>query len=124
MSPFDIIKVINEKSLTEDNKAEIYADYNAWIINHALSNMKDTLFFAAEMAQYPHVAKEIQFQFYYLGIPKGKRFGKWHKEDETEDELINKLCMGLKVNRTVAKRYLALLSEKQKREILSIEGGK
>lgn len=121
MTPFDIIKIIYEK--IPYDRAAVIASYDAWIINWALTNTMDTLFYAEEMAKNTHLSKETQFDFYYNGIPKGKRFGKWYKEDKSEESLINNICIGLSVNRTLAKRYLSLLSEKQKEEILEMEGG-
>lgn len=122
MSPFDIVKILNEKTVYE--KDEVIANYNAWIINHALSNMMDTLFFAQEMAQYSHLDKRVQYDFYLYGIPKGKRYGKWHKEDKSQDLLINTISEVFQVNRTLAKRYLSLLSDDDKKKLLELEGGK
>jgi hypothetical protein len=122
MTPFDIIKIINEKTLTD--KETVISNYDAWIINKGMSNIMGTIMFAHEMSANSHLPKDMQFDFYYYGIPKGKRFGKWNKEDTTNNELINIICMILKVNRTIAKRYLALLSEEEKQKLLVIEGGK
>jgi hypothetical protein len=121
MSPFDIVKILNEKT-THDTE-EVLADYNAWIINRAMSSTVDGLIFANEMTKFSHLDKDIQYSFYLYGIPKGKRFGKWNKADTTDLELINTLCKTLVCNQAIAKKYLSLLSDEQKQHILSGEGG-
>src|ERR1035437_1575436 len=122
MSPFDIVsKVFNEKQ-THD-KDEVLATYPAWVINKALSNTMDTMFFSAEMNRYSALDNDMQYAFYLNGIPKGKRFGKWNKIDTSEKELLNNVCRLYSVNTIVAKQYLTLLSEEEKQRILSMEGG-
>ena len=121
MTPFDIISIINEKK--SHDRDEVLESYTPWLINHAFSNMMDTTLFAAEMSKFNHLDKDIQFDFYYQGIPKGRRFGKWVKKDTTDEILINMLCERLKCNQVIAKRYLSLLTDKQKQQLLSIEGG-
>jgi hypothetical protein len=122
MTPFDIVKIINEK-LPHDRE-EVLASYDAWVINKAMSNTIDTSFFAAEMNKYPDLPVNVQFDFYYYGVPKGKRYGSWNKADTTDKEVINNICNLYSVNVNVAKRYLTLLSEEEKEQILSMEGGK
>ena len=121
MTPFDIISIINEKKAHD--RENVLADYNIWLINRALSNMMDTALFSQEMSQYNHLDKDIQFDFYFYGIPKGKRFGKWNKKDTTDELLINSICESLKCNQVIAKRYLSLLNDEQKQQILGNEGG-
>lgn len=121
ISPFDIIKIINEKSTYD--KEDVISSYSAWVVNKALSNMLDTLLFAQEMNHYHHLPKDIQFDFYLKGIPKGKRFGKWHKIDTSEETLINILCKTYSCNQVIAKKYLSLLNEEQRQQLMSGEGG-
>jgi hypothetical protein len=121
MTPFDIVNIIYNK--TEHDREEVLGDYNEWLINHALSNNMDTLLFAQEMSQYNHLPKDIQFDFYQFGIPKGKRYGKWHKMEKSDESLINMLCKTYNCNLVVAKRYLSLLDDEQKQQLLSSEGG-
>lgn len=122
MTPFDIIKIINEK--TPHDKDEVIADYVPFVINRGFSNMMGLIFYAAEISKYQHLDKDIQFDFYMNGIPKGKRFGKWFKTESSDESLINIVCRVLGVNPSLAKSYLAMLSEEQKTEILKMEGGK
>lgn len=81
MSPFDIASHINEKKGVLDVE-EI--GYNAYVINKVLSNTIDSVLFANEMNRYWSVPTQQQFDFFYHGLPKKKRYGKWHKnQDDT-----------------------------------------
>jgi len=122
VTPFDIVNIIYNK--TEHDREEVLGDYNEWLINHALSNNMDTLLFAQEMSQFNHLPKDIQFDFYQFGIPKGKRFGKWHKAEKTDDALITALCSNFNCNNIAAKQYLKLMNDDQKKLLLQQEGGK
>lgn len=106
-SPFDIIKHVNEKTPLEFDMK----DYSPWMINRGMSNTLDTLFFSEVMNRYSQVLdKDMQYAFYLNGVPKGKRFGKWHKADAINSnvELIMQRYM---VNRQVAEQYLKVMSE-------------
>lgn len=106
-SPFDIIKHINEKS---DLEFDI-KDYNPWMINRGLSNTLDTVFFAEVMNRYSQqLDKDMQYAFYLHGVPKGRRFGKWHKADAINSNvelIMQRYC----VNRQVAEQYLKVMSD-------------
>lgn len=105
MSPFDITSHINEKKGVLDVE-EI--GYNAYVINKVLSNTIDSALFANEMNRYWSVPNQQQFDFYYHGLPKKKRFGKWHKnQDDTES--LNLIQEYYGYSRKRAKDVLALL---------------
>lgn len=105
-SPFDIIRHMSEKTPLEFNMKE----YSPYIINRGLTNMLDTIFFAEVMNKYYHLSKEIQYKFYSTAIPKGKRFGKWHKADAINTN-IEMLMEYYQVNRKVAESYLKVMSD-------------
>jgi hypothetical protein len=120
ISPFDIVNHINNKSELEFSMS----DYKSWMITRALSNTMDTLFYANEMNQQYHLDKDIQYRFYYDGIPKGKRFGKWNKKEKTEDaELVRDY---FNINIQHAQQYLSLLSDEQLKTIREtmLKGGR
>ena len=105
LSPFDMASIINEKkSFTESD----VADYNSFMMNRIYSNTQDTVFFANEMNMAWQLPKELQFAFYYYGLPKKRRFGKWNKNQDDADslELIQE-CFGY--SRHKAKEVLPLL---------------
>jgi hypothetical protein len=81
MTPFDIVKAINTK---EDIDVFSDEDYSPWVINKAFSNTRDTVFFANEMNRFLGIPKIAQYQFYFHGVSKKKRFGKWNKSQDDE----------------------------------------
>jgi hypothetical protein len=105
-TPFDIIKHINEKTALEFDMK----DYNPFMVNRGLSNTIDTLFFAEVMNKYYTLDKDIQYAFYFNGIPKGKRFGKWNKSSEINTN-IELIMNEYKVNIRVAASYLKLMND-------------
>ena len=84
MSPFDIASHINEKKGVLDVDE---VGYDTYVINRALSNVVDTVLFANEMNRCWGIPKQWQFDFYYHGIPKKKRYGKWHKNQDDKKSL-------------------------------------
>lgn len=79
-SPFEFTKSIDSKS--EQLPID---DYNAFIVNRALSFGADTVLFANEMNINANIPKEWQYDFLYYGIPKKKRYNKWIKFDPIEN---------------------------------------
>lgn len=107
LSPFDISKHISEKTELEFSMG----DYSPWMINKIFSNTLDTVFFANEMNTYYDLDKDIQYSFYYNGLSKSKRYGKWNKKQKSADlELIAKY---FSINIKHAGQYLSLLSDEQ-----------
>lgn len=88
LSPFDLASHLNEKK-GELNVEEV--GYEPYVINRVFSNTIDTVLFANELNRYWMVPKQQQFDFYYHGLPKKKRYGKWHKnqDDKASLELIS-----------------------------------
>jgi len=62
--------------------------YPAFIVNRVFSNTMDSVLFANEMNRYANLTTQQQFDFYYYGLDKKKRYGKWHKNQEDEDDII------------------------------------
>lgn len=121
ISPFDIVKALNEKTdLEYDIK-----DYSPWMINKSLSFIKDTIFFANEMNKSFNLDKDIQRDFYKYGIPRGKRFGKWEKQLKVP-ELVEKIAEYFCINKNVATQYVSLLSDSELKQLQEkmIRGGK
>lgn len=88
MNPFEIADVINKKASVEsESMQELLREYNAFVINRVFSNVPDSIFFANEMNQNYNLPKEMQFAFYYHGLPKKSRYGKWHKNQDDSSEL-------------------------------------
>jgi len=105
-TPFDILKHINSK----DELDFEMKDYNSFMINRGLSNNLDTLFFADVINKYSQLDKDIQYRFYFDAIPKGKRFGKWHKSLVINTD-VTLIMETYKVNQRVAESYLKLMND-------------
>jgi hypothetical protein len=119
-SPFDLSKHLNEKTSIEFD----IKDYSPWMINKIMSNTMDTIFFAEMMNRFYDLDKNIQYDFYFHGIPKGKRFGKYNKVP-TINNIVELIMKTYQVNQTVAESYLKIMSEDavKKLEEKSNEGG-
>ncbi len=88
MSFFDFLNAINDTKkdlLREDPLTE--KDYVPFMINRGLSYFPDTVLFANEMNSAADIPKQWQFDFYRIGISKRKRFSKWHKRDQLEEDV-------------------------------------
>ena len=49
--------------------------YNPFLTNRAFAYHLDTILLAEEMNQAHHIGPELQYDFYYYSVRKGKRFG-------------------------------------------------
>ncbi len=105
ISPFDIIKHLSEKTPLEYEISQ----YNPWMVNRGFSNMMDTVFFAEAMNKYYSLDKDIQRDFLYFGIPKGKRWGKWTKQSDINN-IVGLIMNKYQCNRQVAETYHKLMS--------------
>ena len=52
------------------------------LTNRAMAMPVDTVMFAEEMNQYHQLGPELQYDFYYYGVRKGRRFGFPKKPDD------------------------------------------
>ena len=111
MNPFDYVNAINynKKDIMVDDVAE--KEYNAYIINKALSFFPDTILYSNEMNKYHHLEPRLQFDFFINIIKKKQRFSKWLKPSEVENLELIKRCYGYSNEK--AKSVLTLLSNEQ-----------
>ena len=111
-SPFEFINSFNSKAkyLLESELDE--KDYSPWIINKGLTFTMDTVMFANEVNKMYGLDKKLQHDFYFYGIPKGKRFGKWQKKAE-ESNTLKQIMDIYSCNLNVAMQYINVLSEEQ-----------
>lgn len=106
LSPFDIASIINEKKGLLDESE--MGDYSPYMLNRIMSNTQDTVFFANEMNMAWQLSKDMQFAFYYHGLPKKRRFGKWNKNSDDSDAIdLIKEYYGYSTNK--AKDVLSIL---------------
>jgi hypothetical protein len=83
-SPFDYIKSINHKDYKYD-----LVGYVPFLTNRCFAMHIDTVMLAEQMNQCHKLSPELQYDFYYYVVRKGKRFGFPPKPEEVPNlELI------------------------------------
>lgn len=110
LSPFDIIKSINEKTyIVFDSVTE--KQYNPFIINRGLSQFLDCVPYTYKMNILCGLPKKMQYDYLYYSIRKGKRFASWAKQQKYNylDDIID--CYN--VNKRVAIDILDRLTDEQ-----------
>jgi hypothetical protein len=118
-TPFDFINAASQSKkdlIRESDNPEITEkEYVPFIVNRGFSFYEDTILHANEMNQRAHLFNGAQFD-YYRGILRArKRFSKWHKAEKSNDlDLIQEVYQ---CNRTVAKMYAKVLTDKDLKEI-------
>jgi len=111
ISPFDFANSINytKDNLIVDDWSE--KQYNAFIVNKALSYGADTVIAANEMNSRPHIDKKAQYDFLRGIVRKKKRFNKWLKAEKEEQLELVKEYYGY--NNTKAAAALRMLNPDQ-----------
>lgn len=106
-------------------KESIIGATNPFMVNRALSNNPDTLFFADEANAFKAVDPYNHYLFYFHSIPKKKRYGKWAKKEEKnlKMEMVKKFY-GVSEKRAL--EYLEILNEDQLNHLENLlsQGGK
>jgi len=108
---FDYVKSINIK---EPYLGDNLENYSSYIVTKAIASYQDCIFFVKEMNLYPALNNKMEYDFYYYGISKRKRFAEWMKKDEDKIEMISKFY---NVSLKKATEFLSLLNESQIIEI-------
>lgn len=95
-----------KKDILEDEK-----DYNAFIVNRALSYHIDCILYANQMNLYPNIESKLQYHFFLNTIrPMKRKFQAWQKKDNIKDLEVVKEYFGYSNEK--AKSALKILSEK------------
>ena len=109
-SPFDYVKGINNKTYEYD-----LSGYNPFLTNKTFSMHLDTILLAEEMNQAHQLSPQLQYDFYYYAVKRGKRFGFPKKpEENTNIALIQE---HFNYSTTKALQALELLTDAQIAEI-------
>lgn len=112
-SPFDYIKSINEKNTYLGGDLVGYVPFLA---NRAFAMHIDTIMLSEELNQYHNLGPELQYDFYYYGVRKGRRFGFPKKVEEvTNLELVQRY---FNYSKQKALEALQILTEDDLRAIL------
>lgn len=95
-----------KKDVLEDEK-----DYNAFIVNRALSYHIDCILYANQMNLHPNIESKLQYHFFLNTIrPMKRKFQAWQKKDNIKDLEVVKEYFGYSNEK--AKSALKILSEK------------
>lgn len=119
MTPWDFVNGINSnKNLMRDtdNDEMSEKEYNAFIVNRAMSYFLDTLEFANEMNMHHELDNRPQFEYLLNSTRPRKRFTKWGGKPADNEDL-DLVMAKYNVNRRVAKQYLSLLSKENLLEL-------
>ena len=105
-SPFDYVKGINQKTYDYD-----LSGYIPFLTNKTFAMHLDTILLAEEMNQAHKLSPQLQYDFYYHAVRKGKRFGFPPKPEQNDD--IDLICEVYKYSQQKAKEALKLLTPEQ-----------
>ena len=106
MSPWEIADGIFMKTGEVDPVA---VGYDAWFMNRICSNNIDTVYFAEMMNTFLTATKQMSYDFYYHGLERGRRYGKWRKGQD--DDTVKTVARAYGINRRRAAQYIKLLGE-------------
>ncbi len=124
VKPFDYVNDINygKKNIMVDDIAE--KNYNAFIVNRALSYFNDTVLYANEMNIHHSLDAKLQYDFLINIVRKQKRWSKWIKPNEVTNLELIKEYYGYSNEK--AKSVLTLLNDEQIQELKNriYKGGK
>ena len=91
-------------------------DYNPFIVNRALSYHMDCVLYANQMNLYPHIEKDLQYQYLLNTIRSMKRkFQPWQKSSTDKDIESVKTLFGYSNEK--AREALRVLTDEQIAEI-------
>jgi len=124
LSPFDFIKSINEKT---GNLMEVSPDtekdYTPFVVNRGLSFSPDTILYANEMNCLPFTERRMQYDYLYASVRRRKRFDKWIKPEEGNEELVQAVMQRYGIGRKRADEYISLMDVEARDRILKAKGG-
>ena len=118
-SPFLYIKNISTKQQYDFD----LSGYVPFLVNRAFAMHMDTIMLSEEMNQAHQIGPQLQYDFYYYAVRKGKRFGFPPKPDESEHLAVIQEHYGY--SREKALQALLILSPQQIKSIVdrSYKGG-
>lgn len=123
VNPFDYIKAL---SYTKENVIDTLGieEYIPFLANLAFALHKDSILYANDMNMRPGIDKELNWSYYYNGLPKRQRFAEWPKKRKeiANDDVI--VIMELyNINRTNAELYAGLISDNDMNKLREFKKG-
>jgi hypothetical protein len=124
LNPFDYIKSINEKTGNMmDISPDAERDYVPFVVNRGLSFSADTILYANEMNCKPLTDRRMQYDYLYHSVRKRRRYDKWVKPSEMDDELVEAVMLRYQVGRKRAMEYIRLLDDASLDALKRVRGG-
>lgn len=112
LKPFDYVKGINQKDYQFD-----LSGYVPFLTNRAFAMHIDTVMLAEEMNQCHQLAPELQYDFYYYSVRKGRRFGFPKKPEEVKH--LDVVCEYFGYSKQKALEALQLLTDDDIKSIIA-----
>jgi hypothetical protein len=124
LNPFDYIKSINEKTGNMmDISPDAERDYVPFVVNRGLSFSADTILYANEMNCKPLTDRRMQYDYLYHSVRKRRRYDKWVKPSQMDDELVEAVMLRYQVGRKRAMEYIRLLDDASLDALKRVRGG-
>jgi hypothetical protein len=124
LNPFDYIKSINEKTGNMmDISPDAERDYVPFVVNRGLSFSADTILYANEMNCKPLTDRRMQYDYLYSSVRKRRRYDKWVKPSQMDDELVEAVMLRYQVGRKRAMEYIRLLDDASLDALKRVRGG-
>lgn len=127
MSVFDYVNSINAGTpdMMDGSKRgdQVEKDYNAFMVNRALSYFVDTLFHANALNQAHHLDNKLQYSYYVNTVRPKVRRSKWAKRVKEDDVKLVMECYGYNMQKALD--ALSLLNPEQLEQLREkqIKGG-
>lgn len=110
-SIFDILKSVSYEKVDYSEAEDFNKRYSAFMINRFLAADPETLLFANVMSRMDHLPSKLQFQFYFYGIDKKRRYFKYAKKDKGSGKTIEVIAQHFNVNMDRASEMMELLDK-------------
>ncbi len=98
--------IIYKKQYDEDLNA-----YNPFIVNKALSMNVDTTWYANDMNMAHYLSHRMQYDYLFYSIKATKRYNRWVKASQNDQQDLELIQKYFKYNRQKAKQALRLLTK-------------
>lgn len=109
---FDYVKSINDTKVDMSDLDTFESDYNTFVVNRAIAQTRDGIFFANEMNKNASLGKELNYKFYLNIVSSGKRYASWPKKIKVDENIVL-VSKYYNVSIEKATEYMALLNEDQ-----------
>ncbi len=123
-NPFEFVESVSytKKDLLRD-EPEREKEYNAFVVNRALSYHSDSILYANEMNCNPELDPRCQYDYLLHTLRPRSRRSRWHKKAEEEQKLIEMVGEVMGLSPRKAREILPLLTAEQRESLMQSHGG-